>query len=199
MKRRHLISGAAAGAIACTAGAGLAGRLLAQDESAARPLATGSGEGDSAVNRSDNRSENGSDNPVTYTLEDWRRVLPEDRYDILFRERTERAGSSPLNDEKRDGTYICAACYQPLFSSEHKYESGTGWPSFWQPIADEAIGTKRDFKLIWPRTEYHCSRCGGHQGHVFDDGPEPTGQRWCNNGLALRFVPQGDDLPELRG
>lgn len=133
------------------------------------------------------------------TLEDWKRILPDDRFRILFREGTERAGSSPLNDEKRPGSYICAACYSPLFSSAHKFDSGTGWPSFYQPISDEAIGTRRDFKLIWPRTEYHCARCGGHQGHVFDDGPEPTGQRWCNNGLALEFVPEGEELPALRG
>ncbi len=192
MKRRHLISGAVAGAVAGTIGGGVARRLLAQDDSSAASAAIEDTRGATEPAGSTGR-------PVEYTLEDWRRVLPEDRYDILFRERTERAGSSPLNDEKRDGTYICAACYQPLFSSAHKYESGTGWPSFWQPLAEEAVDTKRDFKLIWPRTEYHCSRCGGHQGHVFDDGPEPTGQRWCNNGLALRFVAQGDDLPELRG
>ncbi|MDT8408871.1 MAG: peptide-methionine (R)-S-oxide reductase MsrB [Wenzhouxiangellaceae bacterium] len=132
------------------------------------------------------------------TLEDWKRILPPERFAILFREKTEPAWSSPLNDEKRDGRYICAACYQPLFSSEHKFESGTGWPSFTRPIDEQAIDTKKDFKLIWPRTEYHCSNCGGHQGHVFDDGPQPTGQRWCNNGLALEFVEQDDELPELR-
>ncbi|MDX1626176.1 MAG: peptide-methionine (R)-S-oxide reductase MsrB [Wenzhouxiangellaceae bacterium] len=141
----------------------------------------------------------GKEDDVDMTLEDWKRLLPEDRYRILFREKTEPAWSSGLNDEKRDGTYICAACYQPLFSSDHKFDSGTGWPSFYRPISDDAVGTKRDFKLIWPRTEYHCSRCEGHQGHVFDDGPEPTGQRWCNNGLALEFVPRGEDLPDLRG
>lgn len=128
----------------------------------------------------------------------WREVLSADQYRILFEEATERPFTSPLNDEKRAGTYVCAACYLPLFSSEHKYDSGTGWPSFFKPIADEAIGTRTDYKLILPRTEYHCARCGGHQGHVFDDGPRPTGQRWCNNGLALRFVPKGQALPELR-
>lgn len=132
------------------------------------------------------------------TLEDWKRILPPERYDILFREHTERAWTSELNDEKRAGTYICAACYQPLFSSADKFDSGTGWPSFTRPIDGDAIGTKRDFKLIWPRTEYHCSNCGGHQGHVFDDGPPPTGQRWCNNGLALQFVVDGQALPNLR-
>ena len=128
---------------------------------------------------------------------EWRALLPADAYEVLFEEDTERAGSSPLNAEKRPGTYLCAACYLPLFDAETKYESGTGWPSFYAPI-EGRLGTKKDFKLIWPRTEYHCIRCGGHQGHVFNDGPPPTGQRWCNNGLALRFVPEGTSLPALR-
>jgi len=135
--------------------------------------------------------------PLQKSNAEWRELLEPDRYRILFEEGTERAFTSPLDDEKRPGTYICAACRLPLFESAHKYDSGTGWPSFTQPI-DGRMDTKQDFKLIWPRTEYHCARCGGHQGHVFDDGPEPTGQRWCNNGLALRFVPDGEPLPELR-
>ena len=118
----------------------------------------------------------------------WRQRLTEAQYYILRDEGTESRGSSPLNDEHREGEYHCAGCDLPLFTSEMKYESGTGWPSFFTHI-EEHLETKRDFKLIWPRTEYHCARCGGHQGHVFDDGPKPTGQRWCNNGLALRFVP----------
>ena len=131
------------------------------------------------------------------TSEDWKEILPEDRYRVLFEEATEPARSSPLDKQYDDGTYICAACYQPLFDSADKFDSGTGWPSFIRPL-EGAMGTKRDFKLIWPRTEYHCSRCGGHQGHVFKDGPPPTGERWCNNGLALEFVPRGEPLPPLR-
>lgn len=118
----------------------------------------------------------------------WKQRLTEGQYYILRDEGTEPAGSSPLNDEHREGEYQCAGCELPLFTSEMKYESGTGWPSFVTHI-DNHLETKRDFKLIWPRLEYHCARCGGHQGHVFDDGPKPTGQRWCNNGLALVFVP----------
>ena len=133
---------------------------------------------------------------IRKTDAEWRQRLPADRYQVLFREATEPPSSSPLNDEKRDGTFVCAACKLPLFESAHKFESGTGWPSFTQPI-EGSVGTKRDFKLIWPRTEYHCARCGGHQGHVFNDGPRPRGERWCNNGLALEFVPAGEPLPEL--
>ncbi len=130
-------------------------------------------------------------------LQEWRQILPPAEYGVLFREATERPFSHPLNNEKRPGTFLCAACGFPLFTAQAKFDSGTGWPSFTQPIPGH-IGTKADFKLILPRTEYHCARCGGHQGHVFNDGPQPTGRRWCNNGLALRFIPEGEALPPLR-
>ncbi len=134
---------------------------------------------------------------LTKSLDVWRELLTPEQYSVLFEETTERPYSHELNDEKRAGTFLCAACQLPLFSSGAKFDSRTGWPSFMQAIEGN-IEIKRDFKLILPRSEYHCRRCGGHQGHVFNDGPQPTGQRWCNNGLALQFVPDGDPIPELR-
>lgn len=136
--------------------------------------------------------------PLNKPDEYWRGLVSPAAYDVLFEEDTENPHSSALNYEDREGTYICAACYLSLFDSEYKYESGTGWPSFTQPIAGH-VETKRDFIMILPRTEYHCARCGGHQGHVFGDGPPPRGERWCNNGLALRFIPNEEPLPPLRG
>ena len=127
---------------------------------------------------------------VQKTDAEWRAQLPAAAYDVLRHEGTERPYSSALNAEHRAGRYACAGCGLALFASTAKFESGTGWPSFFAPLA-EAIETRTDYKLILPRTEYHCARCGGHQGHVFNDGPRPTGQRYCNNGVALRFEAQG--------
>ena len=127
--------------------------------------------------------------PLKLSKEEWKKRLSPQAYEVLRKEGTERAGSSPLDREKRPGVFVCAGCSLPLFTSAMKFDSGTGWPSFFTTIAG-AIGTSRDFKLIFPRTEYHCARCGGHQGHLFDDGPEPTGLRYCNNGVALRFIPK---------
>jgi peptide-methionine (R)-S-oxide reductase len=126
--------------------------------------------------------------PLDKTTEQWRRELEQPAFQVLFEEATERPFSSALNDEKRAGVYVCAACDLPLFTSAMKFDSGTGWPSFFTHIP-EHLGTKTDFKIGWPRTEYHCARCNGHQGHVFKDGPRPTRERWCNNGVALRFLP----------
>lgn len=127
---------------------------------------------------------------VELSAEQWRQRLTEAQYRVLREEDTEPAGSSPLNEEHRPGVFVCAGCSLPLFTSEMKFESGTGWPSFFTHIPGH-LGTKTDRRLFFfTRTEYHCIRCGGHQGHVFDDGPAPTGERWCNNGVALKFLPR---------
>ena len=125
--------------------------------------------------------------PLLLSDTQWRQRLTPAQYNVLREEGTERAGTSPLNDEKRKGTYHCAGCDLALFTSAMKYDSGTGWPSFFSTLPG-GVGTKRDFHLVLPRTEYHCARCGGHHGHVFNDGPKPTGLRYCNNGVALKFV-----------
>jgi peptide-methionine (R)-S-oxide reductase len=121
---------------------------------------------------------------------EWKKILTKDQYAVLREHGTEWAGSSPLNKEYDAGTYHCAGCELALFSSETKYDSGTGWPSFYAPI-DNAVGTSTDWKLLYSRTEVHCRRCGGHLGHVFDDGPQPTGKRYCMNGVAMNFVSKG--------
>ena len=125
---------------------------------------------------------------ITRTPEEWRKLLTPEQYAVLREEDTERAFTSPLNNEKRKGTFVCAGCDLPLFASETKFDSGTGWPSFYAPL-DNAIGTSEDRSLFFTRTEVHCRRCGGHLGHVFEDGPPPTGLRYCMNGVAMQFVP----------
>lgn len=124
------------------------------------------------------------------TEDEWEERLTPEQFAVLRKEGTEPAYSSELHDKKEPGIYHCAGCGQAVYSSEHKFDSGTGWPSFYQAITDDAVETKIDFKLVWPRTEVHCSRCGGHLGHIFDDGPAPTGKRHCINGVALDFKPR---------
>jgi len=178
MTRRQFLAGLAAG------GAGLAALLASRQGVAGDANVVGDAK-ESAIE------------PIDVPHEAWRPLLSEQQYRVLFEEHTERAFTSPLNEEKRSGKYLCAACFLPLFEASAKYDSGTGWPSFWQALPGR-IGTRRDFKLLLPRTEYHCVRCGGHQGHVFKDGPPPTGLRYCNNGVALRFVPEAEPPPPLR-
>ena len=126
---------------------------------------------------------------LNLSKDEWRKRLDAKAYDVLREEGTERAGTSPLDNEKREGVFVCAGCGLPVFTSAMKFNSGTGWPSFFTTIPG-AFVTKTDYKIIYPRTEYHCARCGGHHGHVFDDGPAPTRQRYCNNGVALKFIPK---------
>ena len=126
---------------------------------------------------------------VTHSDAEWKRLLTSEQFDVLRKAGTERPYSSPLNNEKRSGTFTCAGCALPLFSSKTKFESGTGWPSFWQPLEKNAVVEETDSTFGMKRTEVLCHRCGGHLGHVFDDGPKPTGLRYCMNGLSLNFTP----------
>lgn len=127
--------------------------------------------------------------PVVRTDEEWKKLLPAEAYQVLRKEGTERAFSGPLHDNHAAGTYRCAACGLPLFASEKKFDSGTGWPSFWAPLDEKNVGTRKDRSFFMTRTEVHCARCGGHLGHVFDDGPKPTGLRYCMNSVSLAFEP----------
>ncbi len=126
---------------------------------------------------------------VKFNEKEWKEKLTPEEFKVLRKAGTERAFTSPLNNEKRKGTFVCRGCDLPLFKSETKFDSGTGWPSFFDTIKGN-VETKLDFVLVIPRKEYHCAQCGGHQGHIFKDGPQPTGLRYCNNGVALKFIPE---------
>jgi len=128
---------------------------------------------------------------IMKTEDEWRKILTPEQFKVLRKHGTEPAGTSPLDKNYKAGVYNCAACDLPLYSSETKFDSGTGWPSFWKPL-ENATGSSTDYYLVYPRTEVHCRRCGGHLGHVFNDGPKPTGQRYCMNGVALKFVPKAE-------
>jgi len=171
MQRRHFLSHALAG---------LAGASVLRATSAGTTAATVTGAGSPSSPLKIEK--------VEKTDDEWRKILTPAQYSVLRKEGTEYPFSSPLNNEKRKGTFVCAGCDLPLFDSKTKFDSGTGWPSFFTAIPNH-VAMKKDYKIIVERDEYHCVRCGGHQGHLFDDGPPPTRQRWCNNGVALRFLP----------
>lgn len=182
MNRRTLLSISALG----IAGGSIAGAMLWPPE---QSLANDTSDDDTDMNKNLNLDPNPeSVERFELTKAEWKERLDDEAFYVLRTEGTERPFTSELNDEKRDGEYACAGCGLVLFTSEQKFDSGTGWPSFFDTV-EGRVGTKRDFKLILPRTEYHCARCGGHQGHVFNDGPSPTNLRYCNNGVALKFIP----------
>ena len=184
MRRRSILKWVAASPLAVFAGLWLARPVSAKGEKAVEEL-----QKNWKSLLADGADVAASAEPLKLSNEEWKKRLPPQAYDVLRKEGTERPGSSPLDREKRPGVFVCAGCGLPLFTSAMKFDSGTGWPSFFTTIPG-AIATSRDFKLIYPRTEYHCARCGGHHGHLFEDGPEPTGLRYCNNGVALRFIPR---------
>ncbi len=182
MNRRTLLSISALG----LAGGSFAGAML---WAPGQSLANDTSDDDTDMNNDLNLDPNPkSVERLELSKAEWKERLSDEAFYVLRTEGTERPFTSELNDEKRNGEYACAGCGLVLFTSEQKFDSGTGWPSFFDTI-EGRVGTKRDFKLILPRTEYHCARCGGHQGHVFNDGPSPTNLRYCNNGVALKFIP----------
>ena len=174
MQRRHFLSQALLG---------LAGASVLRSAAAAEPAKSPAPANAAAPAAGPIKIEK-----IVKTEEEWKKILTPEQFYVLRKEGTERPFSSPLDKEKRKGTFLCAGCDLPLFESSTKFDSGTGWPSFYRAI-DGRLETTIDRKLIYPRTEYHCARCGGHHGHVFDDGPKPTGLRYCNNGVVLKFVP----------
>lgn len=143
----------------------------------------------------------GSQKPDPFTVQrseaEWKRMLPVDAFNVLRQHGTERAFSGRYDKNKKDGVYYCAACGNPVFDARHKYDSGTGWPSYYKPISSDRVGTRQDNTLFTARTEVHCARCGGHLGHVFEDGPQPTGLRYCLNSVSLNFKTRGEAAPPL--